>query len=98
MNKKDYSLVRFEKSKKPQKKYDAILKNKKTKKIVRVPFGGKHSNGVPYQQYKDSTGLGLYSHLNHNDRKRRDAYRSRHKHDNLNSYSPGYFAMRYLWT
>ena len=44
MNKKDYSLVRFEKSKKPQKKYDAILKNKKTKKIVRVPYPTRPSS------------------------------------------------------
>jgi len=98
MKKNDFSFVRFEKSKRKHKKYDAMLKNKKTKKIVRVPFGGKHSNGVPYQQYRDSTGLGLYSHLDHGDSHRRANYRKRHKNDNLDSYSPGYFAMRFLWT
>jgi hypothetical protein len=91
-SKKDYTFLRFEKSKRTGKKYDAVLKNKKTGREVRVPFGASS-----YEQYKDSTGLGLYSSKNHNDKKRRASYRSRHKNDNLNDYSPGFFSWRFLW-
>ena len=92
-SKKDYTFLRFEKSKRAGKKYDAVLRNKKTKREVRVPFGS-----ITYQQYSDNTGLGLYSNKNHNDKKRRALYRARHKNDNLNDYSPGYFSWRFLWS
>ena len=54
--KSEYKFLRFEKSKRKGKKYDAVLQNKETKREVRVPFGA-----IGYQQWKDSTGLGLYS-------------------------------------
>jgi hypothetical protein len=41
--------------------------------------------------------LKKYSHLNHYDKKRRDLYRSRHKNDKLNEYSPGWFSYYWLW-
>lgn len=95
----DYKFLRFEKSKKEGKKYDAILirrepnPNKATGREVHVPFGDKN-----YEHYKDTTGLGLYSNLNHLDSKRRTAYRIRHAKDAKEGYySPGAFAMRYLW-
>lgn len=94
----DYKFLRFEKSKKEGKKYSAVLANKATGREVHVPFGDKN-----YEHYKDTTGLGLYSNLNHLDSKRRTAYRIRHakdgdaKHPKEGYYSPGYFAMRYLW-
>jgi hypothetical protein len=101
----DYKFLRFEKSKKEGKKYNAVLirrtpnPNKKTGREVRVPFGDKN-----YEQYKDTTGLGLYSHLNHLDSKRRTAYRIRHAKDGKalpskeGYYSPGAFSMSVLWT
>ena len=91
-SKKDYKFLRFEKSHLKTKKYNAVLENRKTKREVRVPFGASS-----YEQYKDSTGLGLYSSKNHNDKKRRASYRSRHKNDNLNDYSPGFFSWNFLW-
>ena len=52
---RDYKLINFERSKTKNKKYDAILQNKSNGKLVKIPFG--HSS---YEQFKDSTGLGLY--------------------------------------
>ena len=92
-SKKEYKLLGFEKSTRKNKKYNAILQNKKTGRQVRVPFGD-----VRYQQYKDTTGLGLYSHKDHGDKKRRASYKARHSvYVQDGYYSPGFFSMRYLW-
>ena len=93
LSKRVYQFVRFKKSKAKNKKYSAILKNKQTGRTVTVNFGDSR-----YEQYKDNTGLGIYSHLNHNDKKRRSHYKSRHKiHLNAGYYSPAYFSYKYLW-
>jgi hypothetical protein len=88
--------LRFEKSKRKDKKYDAVLQNKQTNREVRVPFGA-----IGYEQFRDSTGLGLYTKDNHGDKNRKRNYRSRHSKEMASFkefYSPGFFAMRYLWT
>ena len=84
----------FTKSKSKGKKY-AVTYNNKT-----INFGSSSNS-----QFKDSTGLGLYSHLNHGDKTKRAAFRSRfskiknkdgqlvHK---LKS-SPTYWSWHYLW-
>ena len=56
----------------PFQKYTAHIRNKKQKQNVSFISGRR------YQQYKDRTGLGLYSHKNHNTRKRMQNYFSRH--------------------
>ena len=90
----DYKLKGFEKATSVNKKYNAILVNKATKKIKRIPFGASD-----YEQYKDTTGMGLYSNKDHNDKKRRQLYRQRHFKDLRDGYySAGYFAYHYLWT
>jgi len=94
--KKDYKFLRFEKSKRKGKKYDAVLQNKQTKREVRVPFGA-----IGYEQFRDSTGLGLYTKDNHGDKNRKRNYRSRHSKEIPSFkefYSSGFFAMRYLWS
>jgi hypothetical protein len=93
----DYKLVGFERSHVQGKKYDAILRNKKTHKgqmhhLRRVPFGA-----VGYEQFRDSTGKGLYSRVNHGDPKRRRNYRTRHHGENKRKFSSGYFSWKYLW-
>lgn len=88
----DYKFVEFEKSTNKNKKYDAILLNKQTNRYKRVPFGAKD-----YEQYFDATGLGLYSHKNHNDKHRRALYRKRHKGEEKNKFSSGWFSWYYLW-
>lgn len=87
----NYTFIRFERSRTPGKKYDAILRNKTTKQEKRVPFGAKG-----YEHFKDKA-LGLYKTLDHNDPKRRASYRARHKGEDSKKYSSGYFAWKYLW-
>jgi hypothetical protein len=89
-------LIEFRKSHLKNKKYDAILYNTKTKRKNIIPFGAIKSNGTPYEQYKDGTGLGLYTKYDHLDKKRREKYRKRHG-TNPKRYSPGYFSLKYLW-
>ena len=91
-SKRDYKLVKFQKSTSKFKKYDAILKHRLHKNYVRVPFGDNR-----YEQYKDRTKLGIYSHLDHLDKKRKKLYHARHQKDKNLPYSPSYFSSTYLW-
>ena len=85
----------FKKSTRKGKKYMVVAPNGKT-----IHFGD-----IKMQQYKDTTGLGLYTHLNHNDEKRRASYLARakgikDKNGNLtwkNKNSANYYAVRWLW-
>lgn len=95
--KNEYNLVGFRKSTNKLKKYDAILENKKNKKIVIVSFGAIKPNGTPYEQYKDNVPLGLYSDYNHLDEKRRERYLKRHSKDINKPYSKSWFSKEYLW-
>ena len=90
---KDYDIVKFRKSKTKHKKYDAVIQNKRTDKIYIIPFGSS-----VHQHYKDTTGLGLYSKLDHNDKARRALFRLRHRPNyDYKFYSPSYFSWNYLW-
>ena len=91
---KEFRFVKFERSKNLNSKYDAILENKQNKRRVRVPFGSKI-----HEQYRDATGLRYYSHLDHNDPKRRASYRARHGAEGYQNrkYSPSYFSYYFLW-
>jgi hypothetical protein len=55
------------------KKYTALLKDKRSGKVRRVPFGDQR-----YEQYKDRTKRAIYANANHGDRKRLRNYYSRH--------------------
>jgi len=89
-----YKFLRFVKSKTSGKKYDAILLNKKTGREKKVSFGASS-----YPQYKDSTGVGAWSHKNTLDNERRRLYRLRHAGEGNDSNFPnaGYWAWHYLW-
>ena len=90
-NKKEFKLIRFIKSKVKNKKYTAIIRDRETLREYRVHFGDKR-----YEHYFDK--IGMYSHLNHLDKKRRRNFRHRHKRNyDPNTYSPAYFSWRYLW-
>jgi hypothetical protein len=92
LSQKDYHLIGFEESHRDKKKYNAVLENKKTKRIVKMPFGS-----IDHQQYKDNV-LGSYSHLDHGDKERRKRFRSRHKGFlKTGYYSPSHFSFFYLW-
>lgn len=90
-NPNDYKFIEFKKSNTKHKKYDALLMNKKTNKIKKVPFGDNR-----YEQYKDNA-LGIYSHLDHKDLKRKASYKARHAGEQNNKFSSGYFAWHFLW-
>lgn len=80
-------------------KYTAILPDGR-----KVNFGHRD-----YEHYRDSVpirqGGGLWSHLDHGDKRRRDSYRSRHQgvrtgsgeRAYLQRYSPAWFSYHYLW-
>lgn len=90
-NPNNYELIEFQKSTVKNKKYDAILRNYINNKKIKISFGD-----IRYQQYKDS--LGLYSHLDHLDKKRKNAFRARHKKNIDNLYSSAWFSNMYLWS
>ena len=54
------------------KKYGAVIRTHDGH-TRRIYFGARG-----FQQFQDSTGMGLYSHMDHGDPKRRAAYFSRH--------------------
>ena len=92
-NMKEYNLIGYRKSERKNKMYDAVIENKKNKKMKYVPFGDSR-----YENYHDLTKLNLYPHLTHGDVKRRRLYRARHKKDLKNGYySPGHFSYYILW-
>tara|TARA_R110002167_G_scaffold9170_7_gene41818 strand:+ start:3792 stop:4097 length:306 start_codon:yes stop_codon:yes gene_type:complete len=97
--KNEYKFIKYEKSNKKDKKYIAILENKKTGRRVKIHFGGIKKDGTPYPQYKDKV-LGMYSKYDTNDKKRRELYRSRHSKEvpSFKDYwSAGYFSYKKLW-
>lgn len=81
--------------------------NRKNKKYMAYSPTGKkvHFGDSRYQHYRDTTGLGLYSHLDHNDKDRKKRYLARakgirDKNGRLtwkNPESANYYAVRYLW-
>ena len=84
----------FEKSTRKGKKYMVMYNNKK------IHFGDSNM-----EQYKDSTGLGLYSDKNHLDKKRQASYLARAKgiRNKNGEYtwkdksSANYYSVKYLW-
>lgn len=88
-----YRLKNFEISNYENKMYNAILVEKKTGIIKRVPFGHPR-----YGNFRDKTGLNAYPHLIHNDNERRRLYRARAVvHLKKGYYSPSYFSFYFLW-
>jgi hypothetical protein len=76
----------LEKSTRKHKKYMAIFPDG-----TKVHFGDNR-----YQQFKDSTGLGVYSSLDHGDTERRKRYYSRHG-KYATKRSAKWFSHKYLW-
>lgn len=68
------TLVQIVKSDKPNKKYKAIITNKKNVADFKLVYFGNSR----YEHYKDITPFKLYKDLDHKDKKRRKAYRKRH--------------------
>lgn len=87
----DYKFLKYRKSTTKGKKYDAILEHKRTGKRKIIPFGS-----LLNEHYKD-TALGLYSHLDHKDEKRRKSFKARHGDNIKYKFSSAYFADKALW-
>lgn len=77
------------KSKVKNKKYSVYVKSDNKKGYKIVSFGDAR-----YSQFFDR--LGSYSHLDHNDPKRKKAYYARHGRE-AKKDSPKYFSHKYLW-
>lgn len=86
-------FIRFEKSKRKHKKYVAVLENTETGRENRVHFGDNR-----FSQFRDETGLNIYSNKNHNDKERRRRYRLRHAKTAKKKYSPSWFSWHFLWS
>ena len=86
---KGYKIVE---SKHKNKKYDVLKYNPETKQYhYLLSFGDKR-----YQQYKDSTPLKLYSHLDHKNFDRQARYYLRHGlTDDINSAK--WWSNNFLW-
>ena len=87
-----FRLLRFERSKNPKKKYDAVIEEVKTKRTQRVPFGQ-----IGYAQFFDATGLKLYSRLDHGDEQRRKNYLARHEKTRHKKFSASWLSAVFLW-
>ena len=87
--KNQISLNKPFKSKRKYKKYSVyVLKDGKRRLI--------HFGDTRYQHFKDR--IGHYSHLDHNDKKRRENYYKRHKEKNIKDKSrPKYWSHKILW-
>jgi hypothetical protein len=94
-NPENYEHIGFELNKGKKHKYDAILKNKFTGQIKRVPFGGKYPDGTPYEQFEDK--IGQYSKYDHKDLKRRWNWLKRHSKNTDYKFSSAYFSKQFLW-
>ena len=73
---------------------------------VTTPSGKKiHFGSSAMQHYKDSTGVGAWSHKNHGDADRRKSYLARAKGIKNKAgqltwkdrESPNYYSVKYLW-
>ena len=90
-------LKNLRKSTRKTKKYMIDLIDHKTGKKKRtIHFGAIKKDGTPYNQFKDSTGLGLYSKYDHNDKDRKARYYKRHN-KSYGRYSADALSKKYLW-
>jgi hypothetical protein len=78
------------------KKYRAVLKTDPDGD--HVDFGAIRPNGTPYQQYRDSTPLKLYSKYDHGDKDRQQRYIKRHNKDIVDSFTAGCLSYLFLWS
>jgi hypothetical protein len=81
----------MQRSNRKNKKLMATFTNKETGRENTVHFGDSR-----YSSYKDCSGL-LPRSMIHGDKKRREAYRSRHRNDNLSKIGPGFLSWHCLW-
>lgn len=96
------------KSNDPKKKYMAMVRcdiwNKYSDKKIDckekpngvIPSKKVYFGDASMEHFKDTTGLNLFSHLDHLDPVRRKNYYARNK-TNYHKYSADWFSKKYLW-
>tara|TARA_Y100000361_G_scaffold49298_1_gene42816 strand:- start:5871 stop:6140 length:270 start_codon:yes stop_codon:yes gene_type:complete len=83
----DKPLYKPFKSSAKNKKYSVYVMKNGKKRLI-------HYGDNRYEHYRDT--IGKYSHLNHNDKKRRDSYYARHG-DTTDKNSAKYWSHKTLW-
>ena len=83
----DKELYKPFKSKAKNKKYSVYVMKDGKKKLI-------HFGDSRYGQFKDK--IGDFSHLDHNDKKKRDSYYARHGETN-DKNSAKYWSHKILW-
>lgn len=86
------------------RKFEVSTRRYKKYSVV-TPLGKRiHFGDTRYEHYKDSTGTGAWTHLDHDDPARRALYRARHRNIKkdgkpayLNPESPAFYSWNYLW-
>lgn len=79
--------------------YKFVKSTRKNKKYAVLFTDGRptvHFGAADMPQYKDSTGLGLWSEYDHGDEERRKSFRARFKSPGP-KYSARWFSWHYLW-
>lgn len=77
-------------SKAKSKKYSVLIMKDGKPKLI-------HFGDSRYTQFKDTTGVGAWSHLDNKDPERRRLYFIRHGLSN-DETTPKYWANRFLWS
>jgi len=79
------------------KLYIPIKSTRKHKKyMVLTKIGIIHFGDNRYEQFRDK--IGVYSHLDHNDKKRKELYYKRHGNKDIkNKESAKYWSHKILW-
>lgn len=93
----EWKIIRFQRSENKKKKYDVILSNIETGERIKMSFGAIRDNGIPYDQFKDNTPLGLYTKFDHGDKKRLKNYYARHGRIDSRYWSPDLLSKLFLW-
>ncbi len=97
----NYEIETFHKSDRNDKKYYVVIFNKSNPaERHKIYFGAKKKVGdrwVPYQQYRDTTPLRLYSRYDHGDVVRLAHYMARHAPFDLNYINANTLSLVYLW-
>ena len=77
------------------KKYEPVKSTRKNKKyMILTDSGLVHFGARGMSQFKDK--IGLYSHLDNNDKKRKELYYKRHG-KSAKKDTAKYFSHKYLW-
>lgn len=74
------------------------VKNKKYRAIINIDGKSTHVDfgDTRFAQYRDSTGLNVYSNMDHNDKQRRARYYARHS-VTYPKFSADWLSKKYLW-